>query len=257
MARNSAPDLDPHVRRLWRHRGTTLPTPRRGPRQQLDLDEILDAGIAIADADGLAAVSTRAVAAKFGKTAMALYPYVGDKANLLALMQDHASAMPAWDDPSTILADALEAWARALFELYLTHPWLTERPWSEATQGPNEQDWLERLLEILHVWGVRSSTRPSAVTMLYATVRAAAQTDAAYRRIDERGAAAWLHQMEATRQQIPDLCERYPLSTKLESPVSDWREGPRAALTGAVRLLASALENKGSSRMGRADIQQD
>lgn len=242
-----AKDVKAHVRRLWRHRGTTLPTPRRGPRQQLDLDEILDAAIAIADSDGLSAVSTRAVAARFGKTAMALYPYVGDKANLLALMQDHASAMPAWDDPSTSLADALETWALALFELYLAHSWLTERMWSEATQGPNEQDWLERLLEILHEWDVRSSARSSAVTMLYATVRATAQTAAAYRRIDQRGATAWLDLAAATRQQIPDLGERYPLSTGLESPASDWRESPRAALSGAVRLLAGALEHGGGA----------
>jgi hypothetical protein len=37
-------------------------------------------------------------------------------------------------------------------EVYLCHPWLTERRWSKATQGPNEQDWLERLLQILHRW---------------------------------------------------------------------------------------------------------
>src|SRR5690349_8103486 len=102
-----SPDVETHVRRLWRHRGTTLPTPRRGPRQQLDLDEILEAGIAIADAEGLAAVSTRSVAARFGRTATALYPYVGTKGNLLALMQDHASAMPPWADPPSTLDDAL------------------------------------------------------------------------------------------------------------------------------------------------------
>ena len=121
-------DVEAHVRRLWRHRGTTLPTPRRGPRQELDLDEILEAGITIADAEGLAAVSTRAVAARFGKTAMALYPYVGRKENLLALMQDHACASPPWLDPGTSLAEALQAWAVALFDVYTAHPWLAERP---------------------------------------------------------------------------------------------------------------------------------
>jgi AcrR family transcriptional regulator len=119
-----ATDMAAHVRRLWRHRGTTLPAPRRGPRQRLDLDEILEAGIAIADAEGLAAVSTRSVAARFDKTAMALYPYVGTKENLLALMQDHASAMPSWADQPSTLDEALTAWALALFELYLAHPWL-------------------------------------------------------------------------------------------------------------------------------------
>ncbi len=233
--------VDAHVRRLWRHRGTTLPTPRRGPRQQLDLDDILAAGIALADAEGLAAVSTRAVAAAFGKTAMALYPYVGTKENLLALMQDQASAMPAWTDPATSLADALGAWATALYEVYLAHPWLTERPWSQATQGPHEQDWLERLLQILDAWGTAPGARPSAITMLYATVRATAETDGAYRRMNERGRADWRDHAQATRQQIPDLARRYPLSTGLEPLTPDWQDNPRAALAGAVRLLAAAL----------------
>ena len=240
--RDLNPDVDAHVRRLWRHRGTTLPTPRRGPRQQLDLDEILQAGISIADADGLVAVSTRTVAARFGKTAMALYPYVGTKENLLALMQDHASAVPSWTDPATSLADALQAWATALFEVCLAHPWLTRRPWSQATQGPNEQDWLERLLRILDGWGVPLRARPSAITMLYATVRATAETDAAYRRMDQQGVAAWRRHAEETSRQIPDLGRRYPLSTGLEPLTPQWRDNPRAGLAGAVQLVATALE---------------
>jgi AcrR family transcriptional regulator len=235
-------DVDAHVRRLWRHRGTTLPTPRRGPRQQLDLDEILAAGIAIADAEGLAAVSTRAVAARLDKSSMIIYPYVGTKENLLALMQDHASAMPSWRDPATGLADALRAWALRLFDVYLAHPWLTERPWSKATQGPNEQDWLERLLGILHRWDVAPTARPPAVTMLYATVRATAETAAAYRRIDRQGEAEWRSRAAATAHRIPDLGQRYPLSTALEPLTPRWEDSPRAGLTAAVRLLATALE---------------
>lgn len=241
MVRNSTGNVDAHVRRLWRHRGTTLPTPRRGPRQQLGLDEILDAGIAIADADGLTEVSTRAIAAKLGKTAMALYPYVGPKNKLLALMQDHASAMPAWEDPATSLADALEAWALALFEVYLVHPWLTQRPWSQATQGPNEQDWLERLLRVLDEWAVLPSARPVAVTMLYSTVRATAETAAAYRRMDQQETAEWREQAKATRKHISDLYERYPLSTGLDPITPDWQDNPRAALTQAVHLLATSI----------------
>ncbi|MEV0678588.1 hypothetical protein AB0I60_18930 [Actinosynnema sp. NPDC050436] len=234
-------DEDAHVRRLWRHRGTTLPTPRRGPRQQLDLDDILDAGIAIADVDGLVAVSTRAVAARFGKTAMALYPYVGTKENLLALMQDHASALPTWENPATSLADALRAWAEALFGVCLAHPWLTERSWSQASQGPNEQDWLERLLEIFDAWDVPAEARPPALTMLYATVRATAATAAAYDRLDGREITEWTRHARATAAHVPDLGTRYPLSTGLAPLTPEWRDNPRAALLGAVRLVAAAL----------------
>ncbi|MEV7623593.1 hypothetical protein [Actinoplanes sp. NPDC089786] len=228
-----------HVRRLWRGRGTTLPTPRRGPRQQLGLDEILAAGIEIADASGLAAVSTRAVAARFDKTAMALYPYVGAKENLIALMQDHAVAMPAWDDPGTGLGDDLLAWATALFDVHLAHPWLTDLSWAQSGQGPNEQDWLERLLGIL---GDRPE--PAIVTMLYATVRATAATAAAYRRMGTDDAEGWLERARATARLIPDLRDRYPLSTSLPPLDPDWRETPRAGLVRAVRILAAAAATR-------------
>jgi AcrR family transcriptional regulator len=230
-----------HIRRLWRHRGTTLPGPRRGPRPQLDLDEIVRVAIAIADTDGLEAVSTRSVAARFDRTAMALYPYVGAKENLLALMQDQASAMPTWEDPTTNLADALLAWAGALFDTYLAHPWLTERPWSQASQGPHEQDWLERLLRILHTFTVAPAARAPAVTTLYATTRACAQTAAAYERMDRHSVDEWRARADAIAALVPDFAERYPLSSALEPVAADWRETPHAGLTAAVRLLAGGL----------------
>ncbi|MFG1995149.1 TetR/AcrR family transcriptional regulator [Actinoplanes sp. NPDC048988] len=231
-------EISAHVQRLWRHRGTALPTPRRGPQRRLDLDEILRVGIAIADADGLGAVSTRAIAARLDRTAMALYSYVGTKEHLVALMQDQAVAMPAWAEPTSSLGDALREWATRLFDVYVTHPWLTELPWSQASQGPHEQDWTERLLLILDTWRVDRGRRATTVTMLYAVVRATAGTAAAYRRVD---AAAWLAQARETARQIPDMRERYPLSTSLEQHAADWRDAPRAALVSGVALVAQAL----------------
>ena len=218
-----------------------MPAPRRGPAQQLDLDEIVGVGIAIADAEGLAAVSTRAVAARLDRTAMALYPYVGTKENLLALMQDQASALPPWADPATSLADALLAWSSALFEVYLAHPWLTDRPWSQASQGPHEQDWLERLAgsssrgrsptAIGRRWSrcsTRRSGRPPRPRRRTSGCPPAAQT------------SGWPGPT-AIQTHVPDLRDRYPLSTSLAPPTPDWRANPRAALTAAVRLLAAAV----------------
>jgi AcrR family transcriptional regulator len=224
-------DVEAHVRRLWRHRGTTLPTPRRGPRQQLDLDEILDAAIALADAEGLAAVSTRAIAARFGKTAMALYPYVGGKEQMLALMQDHASAPP----PSI---RTLTDWALAFFDLHRAHPWLTERPWAQSSQGPNERDWLERLLQVLDL-GPEAKT--PTVTILYATVRACAETSNAYARMTRTGIAEWQAHQEAVARQIPDLATRYPATAALPPITADWQDAPRAGLLAAIRLIADAV----------------
>jgi AcrR family transcriptional regulator len=236
----ASPDVPAHVRRLWRHRGTTLPTPRRGPRQQLDLDEILAAAISLADADGLAAVSTRAVAARFGKSAMALYPYVGTKEQMVALMQDQACALPGWADPGSSLADDLSAWAAAFLDVHLTHPWLTSLSWAQASQGPNERDWLERLLGVLDRWQAPAARRTPAVTMLYATVRSCAETAAAYRRISPAEAEDWL----ATATLLPGLAARYPRSAALPPVADAGREAPRAGLMAAVGLLASGLRDR-------------
>jgi AcrR family transcriptional regulator len=239
--RNS--DVQSHVRRLWRHHGTTVPTPRRGPRQQLDLDDVIEAAIAIADTEGLAAVSTRAVAAKFGKSAMALYPYVGSKENLISLMQDHACALPAWSNPTASLADALETWALKLFHVYSAHPWLTELRWSQASQGPNQQAWLERLLAILDAWHVPVSTRAPVVTALYATIRATAQTATAYQRIDGHGIGAWRASAATMALLIPDFAERYPQTVRLQvSSDHKWQQAPRVALRRAVKIVARGVD---------------
>lgn len=243
------------IRRLWRHHGTALPTPRRGPRQQLSLDEILATAIAIADTEGLEAVSTRAVAAAFGKTPMALYPYVGTKAHLLDLMHDHACAPPPataspapgaapYPESGAVgdggLAGDLETWAAALFELFTTHPWLAERSWSRASPGPNERDWLERLLAILHTHDVAPELHAPTVTMLYATVQNCARTAADHRRLDPAGAAEWLAHTEATHRLIPDLAERYPRTATLIPVSPDWQQNPRITVTRAVHLIAAA-----------------
>jgi AcrR family transcriptional regulator len=234
-------EVDTHVRRLWRHRGTTVPGPRRGPRGTLDLDEILDVAIGVADAGGLAAVSTRTVAAHFGKTPMALYAYVGSKEQMLALMQDHASALPSWPDPADSLENDLRAWTSRFFDLHLAHPWLLERGWAQHTQGPHEQDWMERLLAILGRWSVAGPA--PIVTMLYATVRACAGTAAAYRDLTPADAADWRARAEATRRLIPDFADRYPRSTT--TPASaDWAEGPRAGLIPVIQLVAVATSPK-------------
>jgi AcrR family transcriptional regulator len=52
-------------------------------RQALNRTAILDAALRLADEGGLAAMSMRAVAMEVGVTPMALYPYVGSKAELL------------------------------------------------------------------------------------------------------------------------------------------------------------------------------
>ena len=61
-------------------------------RAELTRDGIVDRAVAIADADGLDAVSIRRVAQEFGVTPMALYWHVQNKDELLAAMGDRLYA---------------------------------------------------------------------------------------------------------------------------------------------------------------------
>ena len=58
---------------------------RRGPKQRLSTDEVVAAAIAIADSEGLAALSMRRVSEAMGVSPMALYTYVPSKAELVDL----------------------------------------------------------------------------------------------------------------------------------------------------------------------------
>src|SRR4051794_41869557 len=85
--------------------------PTRGPKRALTLDQIVEAGRAIAVADGLGAVSMARVAERLGVSTMALYRYVAAKDDLLELMVDAAlgSAPPA--APGETWRDGLLRWA--------------------------------------------------------------------------------------------------------------------------------------------------
>ena len=123
------------------------PRPTRGPKPALTLDQIADAAIAIADAEGLAAVSMQRVAADLGYTKMSLYRYLPGKTELVAAMLERALRRPP------ILTGewrhALTGWARALLAAYAGHSWALEASAGRRPVGPNELAWLEAALTTL------------------------------------------------------------------------------------------------------------
>lgn len=128
---------------LWRDREPRANT----PRTRLGVDLIVAAGIAAADADGLDAVSMQRVAADLGYTTMALYRHVPGKPHLLAAMVDDATGTPP--APRGDWRADVEAWAHAVWEVHLRHPWTLSVPTFSAPLGPNELAWFEALLQCL------------------------------------------------------------------------------------------------------------
>lgn len=105
--------------------GSPSPAATTNPAAEPNRDRILGAAIELADAEGLAALSMRAIATRLNVTPMTIYRYVRDKDDLLALMSDAAFAGADWptDQPADPRAQ-LELAARHLWEIHKRHPWL-------------------------------------------------------------------------------------------------------------------------------------
>lgn len=165
---------------LWR----TKERPSRG--SGLTIDAIVGAAVAIADADGLDAVTMRSVAERLGVGAMSLYTHVPGKGELHALMLDHVFA-DALDGIATqgTWRDRLVAVARLDRDRYLGHPWLLELPVARPAFGPNITAKYERDLAALEGTGLTAAELNAAVMTLTSFVYGAARFQSRAR-ADER-----------------------------------------------------------------------
>lgn len=186
-----------------------------GPRPGLSVDAIVDAAISVADEQGMAALSMRAVGERLGRTAMALYTYVPGKGELVDLMHDRALAeLPTAYDLDAGWRAAATRWAEDGWDFYLRHPWVLQVSQARPVLGPNEYAVLEALLRILRDAGLDATLVRRVVGTLYHFVRAAAQTAAeALRAGAETGVddTEWWYARSALMGQVvPDFAERYP-----------------------------------------------
>jgi AcrR family transcriptional regulator len=128
--------------------------------------EITAAAIALADREGLAAVSMRRLAAELGTGPASLYRYVDTRADLLDLMTDAAGAEYAFAAPSgDWLADliALGEQSRAILR---RHPWLAPLALTRPVLGPAASALLEHVLELLSGHPATVSAKLEAFAML-------------------------------------------------------------------------------------------
>ncbi|MFI0737221.1 TetR/AcrR family transcriptional regulator C-terminal domain-containing protein [Streptomyces sp. NPDC021100] len=96
-----------------------------GTDQGLSLERIVEAALAVADAEGLSAVSMRRVATGLGVATMSLYRHVGDKDALLLRMMEAAFARTPFPDvPPDDWRERLTVAARLLWRVFRRHPWL-------------------------------------------------------------------------------------------------------------------------------------
>lgn len=106
-------------------RRPVAPARRAARDPALSVDRVVDTAVAVADAEGLTAVTMRRIGAELGVATMSLYRYVGDKDDLLLRMMNAALAV-RFDPPSPTQGwrATVEAACRALWARFRRHPWL-------------------------------------------------------------------------------------------------------------------------------------
>jgi AcrR family transcriptional regulator len=123
------------------------PTGRRSPRSR---EDIAAAAIAVADAEGIDAVSMRRVAAELGLGTMSLYHYIRSKDELLDLMADGIMGGQIVDDSELRHGwrAGLTAIAHATRRNFERHPWMGDamRPRPMTVPGPNAMRHVDQSL---------------------------------------------------------------------------------------------------------------
>jgi AcrR family transcriptional regulator len=136
----SSETLSTGVAAAW---GVRAPS-TRGPKRGLSLGAIVAAGVAVADAEGLAAVSMARVAKELGFTTMSLYRHVQNKDELLQLMWNaSARTLGDWTPEGRTWRERLTSWALRQREVVEENIWITRLPMSTPPLAPSSLAWVE------------------------------------------------------------------------------------------------------------------
>ena len=208
-----------------------LPGSEKGPRPKLTLEQVVQTGIDLADAEGLEALSMRKLAQRLGVGTMSLYRYVPAKKELLDLMLD------AIVGPSQERLEAAEnGWrefltttARQARRLYLEHPWMLQANWSRPVLGPNSVADLELTMKGIADARLSDQAKMNAVTSVESFVMGSARQELLWANAaTEQG----ITDEEFWASQLPTLIRamesgKYPVMAELDEDIFDatWDDG--------------------------------
>lgn len=226
MTRKSAADRAGQViALLWRHELPARPA-MRGPKQTVEVDAVIRTAVEIADRDGYAAVSIRAVATALGLRPMSLYTYVPDKQALVVAMVDRVAEEDAPIDPELPARERLAAIARGVRAELLGHPWLLEVPPWRLDLGPGRLRRYERQLTALADLGLTDVEMDRTITVLSDFATGNARTAVAARRGAEEMSDAHWWQVHGPLLTEAMAGQHFPLSERVGAAVGEQYQAP-------------------------------
>lgn len=181
----------------------------------LTLDRIVATAIALADSDGLPAVSMRKVADALGSGVMSLYRHVATKDALVIAMIDAVTTDFAYPDvPELRWREKLRILARADWTMYRAHPWMIEAT-SKPVPSPAMSASMEWALAAIDELGLSVKGAASAVLTVSTYVLGSARIEASIPAGSDVGSAWWdamtslpmaaLPRLDALAREVPEF----------------------------------------------------
>ncbi len=205
----------------------------------------MSASVRIADAEGLAAVSMRRVAADLGTAAMTLYSHVPGKGELVDVMLDSVLGELYLDEAVVTTGSwraRLETVARANWDLFLRHPWAAHLATGRPPLGPGLMRKYELELRAVDGLGLSELQMDLLVTLINGFVRgtvSGVQEKADVERVTGITEEQWGAATEPYVSQVFDA-ERFPTAARV-GPVAGEEVGAydpaRSFEFGLERLL--------------------
>ncbi|MGV0813594.1 TetR/AcrR family transcriptional regulator [Mycolicibacterium boenickei] len=177
------------LRLLWQQD----PAPRRS--RGLTRDAIVEEAVALADTEGLAALSMARLAERLGCGTMSLYRHVANKDELVTFMLAAGPGPPPAPPESTDWRGALTNWAHELWQVYHRHPWILQTASAGLPADPGQLAWLDAGLATLSGTGLAEREKLTAVVAVLVLTRGSAALAIEARDVNDREYPALLRHL--------------------------------------------------------------
>jgi AcrR family transcriptional regulator len=201
-------------------------------RSGLNVKAIVDAAIALADRQGLDAVSMRRIADQLGAGTMSLYAHVPNKADLTALMIDRVLEDLYRKDETVPhepggWRESLRLIARRNWEVYQRHPWMLQVAGARPALGPSLVRKYEAELLPLDGLGLTDVEIDSALTLVLTHVEGTARSQATLGRSQNESGLSdgeWWTIVGPVLARVIDA-DQYPLGSRIGAASSEAYQG--------------------------------
>jgi AcrR family transcriptional regulator len=194
----------------------------RGRAPELSRDRVVSTAVAIADAEGLAAVTMRRIAMELDVAVMSLYRHVPTKEELVVLMVDHVLGEEPLPTPSSAgWRPRLEGMARLQWRLVKRHVWVGSvmsltRPMLSAN-GMVQTDACMAALRELGLPPAQALQVVLALAGLLSGVGASLQAEVETERETGLTQSDWVDEQEEAFLRL-DVGNRFPNLAAVEDP---------------------------------------